>query len=124
VVVHHAGRRRAGGNAVDVDAGLWASEDRTPTHGYEPTREAAMAAFAKSWRREQAMAKPTTELSAQDQVILFCVATGIDHAAVGILVHTMQSMAIRGFIAHNRESGAYTLTDSRATLAAILENAG
>jgi hypothetical protein len=27
-------------------------EDRTPTHGYEPTREAAMAAFAKSWRWE------------------------------------------------------------------------
>jgi hypothetical protein len=27
-------------------------EDRTPTHGYEPTREDAMAAFAKSWRRE------------------------------------------------------------------------
>jgi hypothetical protein len=27
-------------------------EDRAPTHGYEPTREAAMAAFAKSWRRE------------------------------------------------------------------------
>jgi hypothetical protein len=26
--------------------------DRTPTHGYEPTREAAMAALAKSWRRE------------------------------------------------------------------------
>src|SRR5499427_650629 len=26
-------------------------EDRTPTHGYEPTCEAAMAAFAKSWRR-------------------------------------------------------------------------
>jgi hypothetical protein len=26
--------------------------DRTPTHGYEPTREAAMAAFGKSWRRE------------------------------------------------------------------------
>jgi hypothetical protein len=28
------------------------TEDRTPTHGYEPTREAVMAAFAKSWRRE------------------------------------------------------------------------
>jgi len=28
------------------------TRDRTPTHGYEPTREAAMAAFAKSWRRE------------------------------------------------------------------------
>jgi hypothetical protein len=27
-------------------------EDRTPTHGYEATREAAMTAFAKSWRRE------------------------------------------------------------------------
>jgi len=27
-------------------------EDRSPIHGYEPTREAAMAAFAKSWRRE------------------------------------------------------------------------
>jgi hypothetical protein len=28
-------------------------EDRTPTHGYEATREAAMmAAFSKSWRRE------------------------------------------------------------------------
>jgi DNA-binding PadR family transcriptional regulator len=37
----------------------------------------------------------------------------------------MQSMAIRGFIAHDRESGAYTLTDSgRATLTAILEQAG
>jgi hypothetical protein len=57
-------------------------------------------------------------------VILFCAATGIDHAAVGILAHAMQSMAIRGFIAHNRESGAYALMDSgRATLAAILEDA-
>jgi hypothetical protein len=27
-------------------------EARSPTHGYEATREAAMAAFAKSWRRE------------------------------------------------------------------------
>jgi hypothetical protein len=27
-------------------------EDRSPTHGYDPTRQAAMAAFAKSWRRE------------------------------------------------------------------------
>jgi hypothetical protein len=28
-------------------------EDRTPTPGYAATREDAMAAFAKSWRREQ-----------------------------------------------------------------------
>ena len=32
---------------------MWVIRDRkgrTPTHGYEATREAAMAAFAKSWR--------------------------------------------------------------------------
>jgi len=27
-------------------------EDRTPTHGYAESRETAMAAFARSWRRE------------------------------------------------------------------------
>ena len=27
-------------------------EDRTPIHGYAATREGAMTAFAKSWRRE------------------------------------------------------------------------
>jgi hypothetical protein len=27
-------------------------EDCTPTHGYGATREDAMSAFAKSWRRE------------------------------------------------------------------------
>jgi hypothetical protein len=27
-------------------------EDRTPTHGHESTREAAMQAFARSWHRE------------------------------------------------------------------------
>jgi hypothetical protein len=34
---------------------MWASghngEIRPAAHGYEPTREAAMAAFAKSWRK-------------------------------------------------------------------------
>jgi len=56
------------------------------------------------------MAKATTKLNAQDRVILFCA---------------MQSMAIRGFIVHDRESGAYALTDSeRATLAVIPKNAG
>ena len=32
---------------------MWAIQERKgrkPTHGYEATREAAMAAFAKSWR--------------------------------------------------------------------------
>jgi hypothetical protein len=27
-------------------------EDRTPTHGYEPTREGAMQAFARRWHGE------------------------------------------------------------------------
>jgi hypothetical protein len=35
---------------------MWASghndDIRRAAHGYEPTREQAMAAFAKSWRRE------------------------------------------------------------------------
>jgi hypothetical protein len=31
---------------------FWYHEGRSPTHGYAATREAAMAAFAKSWRRE------------------------------------------------------------------------
>ena len=71
------------------------------------------------------MAKATTKLNAQDRVILFCTATNIDPAAVGIPARAMQSMAIRGFIMHDRESGAYALTDSgRATLAMILNNAG
>jgi len=33
---------------VDVD--IEHHKERTPTHGYAATREAAMAAFAKSWR--------------------------------------------------------------------------
>jgi uncharacterized RmlC-like cupin family protein len=71
------------------------------------------------------MAKTTTSLNAQERVILFCAATGIDHAAVGILARAMQSMAVRGFIEHDHESGAYVLTGSgRAALGAILECAG
>jgi hypothetical protein len=35
---------------------MWASghngEIRRAAHGYEPTREAAMAAFSKSWRKQ------------------------------------------------------------------------
>ena len=39
-------------------------EDRTPTHGYAATREAAMAAFAKSWRRES---EPIREVLESDE---------------------------------------------------------
>jgi hypothetical protein len=39
-------------DVMDVDIALRLPRESAPTHGYEPTREAAMAAFAKSWRRE------------------------------------------------------------------------
>jgi hypothetical protein len=32
---------------------MWTlSDGKSETHGYEPTREAAMHAFARSWHRE------------------------------------------------------------------------
>ena len=71
------------------------------------------------------MAKATAKLNAEDRVILFCAATGIDHAAVGILARAMQSMAVRGYIDHDGESGAYLLTDSgRAVFRGIVEQVG
>jgi len=71
------------------------------------------------------MAKTTTPLTAQERVILFCTATGVSHPAVGITAHAMQSMAVKGFIVHDRESEAYALTNSgRAALLAILVDAG
>ena len=58
-------------------------------------------------------------------MILFCAATGISPTAVDITARAMQPMAIKGFIVHDRETGAYALTDSgRATLFAILGDAG
>jgi hypothetical protein len=71
------------------------------------------------------VAKSTTTLTAQERVILFCTATGINPSLVGITMHAMQSMAVKGFITHDRENGAYALTDSgRTTLSGILEDAG
>jgi hypothetical protein len=107
-----AGRLKMG-DASNADARLRA------------TREAAMAEFAKSLAKGVAMAKTTTPLTAQERVILFCTVTGVSHAAVGITAHAMQSVAIKGFIVHDRESGAYALMDSgRAALLAILGDAG
>jgi hypothetical protein len=56
--------------------------------------------------------KTKTKLSAQDRVILFYVATGIDHGLVHITDMGCSPWPSGAFIAHNRESGAYTLTDS------------
>ena len=45
-------RRRASRESMAWTLAFGYREDRTPMHGYEPSREAAMAAFAKSWRQE------------------------------------------------------------------------
>jgi len=37
---------------VDVELAFGHHEDRTTAHGYAETREAAMTAFTKGWRRE------------------------------------------------------------------------
>jgi hypothetical protein len=71
------------------------------------------------------VAKTPANLSTQDRVILFCVATGIPYAEVGIPARAMQSMGIRGFIEHHGPTQAYVLTGSgRATLRGILNDAG
>jgi len=41
----------AGGPPLDVGEGHGGHHIERAAHGYEATREAAMAAFAKSWRR-------------------------------------------------------------------------
>src|SRR5262245_32233732 len=52
------GRPHHEGAAVPVgQSWMWTlafgyHEDRTPTHGYAATREAALVAFGRSWRRE------------------------------------------------------------------------
>src|SRR5262245_63163629 len=52
-----------------MGARLWLHEDRVTTHAYAATREAAMAAFAKSWRgrsngREKQMTRDERSKSA------------------------------------------------------------
>ena len=66
----------------------------------------------------------TKQLTAQDRVILFCAATGIDHARVGIPARDMQSMAVRGFIAHGRRVRHITHNSGYAALTEILHDAG
>jgi len=55
---------------------MWASghngDIRRAAFGYEPTREAAMAAFAKSWRREDHMLRTAT-LAAKREADEFCM---------------------------------------------------
>jgi hypothetical protein len=55
LILKRASASRSSGEWNDDDFDVLANgtvEDRTPTHGYAARCEAAMAAFAKSWRRE------------------------------------------------------------------------
>ena len=56
----------------------------------------------------------TTPLTAQERVILFCTATGVSHAAVGITAHAMQSMAIKGFSSTIARAGPMRLRTADA----------
>jgi hypothetical protein len=46
------GDRRAGEHAVDVDLAYGQHRDRSPTQRLRADGEAAMATFARSWRRQ------------------------------------------------------------------------
>jgi len=52
-------RRRASWESVGWTLAYGHHEDRTPTHGYEPTREAAMTALAKEPAAGMRMRGPT-----------------------------------------------------------------
>src|SRR5262249_24702738 len=56
-----------------VDLAFGQHEDRTLTHGYAATREAAMATFTKSWRREEQWKQPAScLLECEDCTLVAC----------------------------------------------------
>jgi hypothetical protein len=64
-------------------------------------------------------------MTAEERVILFVVATGIDHSAIGIVANSMRRMMIRGLIDRSGAAGKYALTAAgREALAVLLEGAG
>jgi len=110
------------GNAMDVDAHLWPPPHANPRlrgdargrDGYVCEKLAARVGHGK----DDDEAEPTGSSN-------FVLRRDRDRPRRGWHPRdAMQSMAIRGFVAHNRKSGAYALTDSgRAALTAILEGA-
>jgi len=55
------------------------------------------------------MEKLNTTLSAQDRVILFCVAAGIAHGSVGITDHAMHFQPLARVAQKNPDAAAVTL---------------
>ena len=60
-------------------------------------------------------------LTARERVILFCAATNIDYAAVGILASAMQVMEVRGLIERDHTS-RYALTEAGKAVFRVLVN--
>jgi hypothetical protein len=68
------------------------------------------------------LATVAKHLTAKERVGLFCAAADIDHAAVGIVSSTMQTLDVRGLIARDSATRRYVVTDSgRAVLGVLLE---
>jgi hypothetical protein len=76
------------------------ARDRAPTHGYAGTREAAMAAFAKSWRREyltdfQGTVEPARDFGLERRGIAAVYAPRVDNRG-GALIVARGSLRRRG----------------------------
>ena len=64
-------------------------------------------------------------LTAKERVGLSCAAADIDHAAVAPLSSTLQTLGVRGLVAHDSATRRYVLTDTgRAVLGVLLEHGG
>src|SRR5262249_29369186 len=99
---HRQGRESTGngGAGKKPSAGPIRNRGRTATpqaaasQGAQRVPRCSQQPFHQELAAEIAMV--TTPLTAQERVILFCSATGISYAALGITAHAMQSMAIKG----------------------------
>jgi len=72
--------------------------------------------------KPDAAAKIAKSLTAREKVALFCAASDIDHAAVGILASVMQAMEIRGLISRQHASRYVLTDDGRTALRAMLSD--
>ena len=67
---------------------------------------------------------PTLKLTAEEHLILFVAALGINSAAAGITARRMRAMLVRGLIERDN-AGKYKLTVAgREAFATMLRNAG
>ncbi len=71
------------------------------------------------------IARVAASLSARERVALFCVATGIDHPAIGTVGSLMHAVRARGLIVHGGGAGRFVLTElGRNVFRILLEQSG